>query len=142
LIEKVSARLKIKTSRIEYFTAKSLAQRPETTADAEEILNKLIKEFPDNFDYQYEKGLLFFMQEDYEKAEPFLIESLKLGHPEKFKIYLHLGKCYQKRELWGNAKACFTRACEVDPKSPISWLGLGIACMKRKDFKDSEIALT
>ncbi len=82
------------------------------------------------------------MKEDYDKAESFLIEALKLGHPEKFKIYLQLGKCYQKRELWGNAKACFTRACEVDPKSPISWLGLGIACMKRKDYKDSEIALT
>ncbi len=37
-------------------------------------------------------------------------------------------------KLWGNSKACYTRACEVKPKSPIAWLGLGVACLNRGDY--------
>ena len=107
-----------------------------------EIIEKLLESEPDNFSYLYEKGRIKFISGDFETAEKFFLNALKNGHQDKFKIYLQLGKCFQERELWGNSKACYTRACEVAPKSSIAWLGLGVACLKRKDFGDSETALT
>ena len=51
-------------------------------------IDKLLESDEDNFEYLYEKGNIYFKTKDMENAERFLIEALKRGHPNKFKIYL------------------------------------------------------
>jgi len=47
-----------------------------------------------------------------------------------------------RRKAWGDARAVLTKSSEMKPNSSISWLGLGISCLRMGSFKDGEQALT
>jgi len=51
-------------------------------------------------------------------------------------IYLRLGFIFLKRKSWGDSKSIFTKALEIKNNSSLSWLGLGISCLRRQEYKE------
>ena len=101
-----------------------------------------MEEYPDNPNFVYERGTILYKQNKMHLIEQSYISALQLGHPDRFNIFLRLGKAYQSLELWGNSKAAFCRACAINKTSSVAWLGLGIVCMRREDWDDAEHALS
>lgn len=67
------------------------------------------------------------------------MRALKLEEGKtNFNLYLRLGNLFLNKFQYGDARAFFTKACELKPTSSLSWLGLGIACNKSELFADAE----
>eukprot|EP00825_Cyclidium_porcatum_P045892 TRINITY_DN7095_c0_g1_i7.p1 TRINITY_DN7095_c0_g1~~TRINITY_DN7095_c0_g1_i7.p1 ORF type:complete len:1131 (-),score=244.37 TRINITY_DN7095_c0_g1_i7:273-3665(-) len=107
-----------------------------------EIINKIIESNPKNYDVLQLKANICFLSDKLYEAEDTFLKLLKLKPPKAIQIYLRLGTVYQKRKSWGDAKAIFLKACEIKSNSSLSWLGLGISCLRLNQMKDAEEALT
>lgn len=70
------------------------------------------------------------------EAEDTFLKLLKLKGAKSIQTYLRLGTVYLKRKSWGDAKAIFLKSCEIKTNSSLSWLGLGISCLRLSQMKE------
>ncbi len=70
-----------------------------------------------------------FYREFYYQAEELFYSAIKLDSSVGgFTTMLRLGYIYLRRKSFEDARAIFHIACNMDPKSALSWLGLGVSC--------------
>ena len=70
-----------------------------------------------------------FYREYYYQAEELFYSAIKLDPSVGgFTTMLRLGYIYLRRKSFEDARAIFNIACNMDPKSALSWLGLGVSC--------------
>ncbi|KRX07149.1 hypothetical protein PPERSA_09363 [Pseudocohnilembus persalinus] len=118
-----------------------------------DILNNLLEANPQNLDVIMMKAHICYITDKLYESEDIFLKALKQKEflkvtPDKtekanklLSIYLRLGNIYLKRKSWGDAKAIFVRACELKTNSSLSWLGLGISCLRIGQYQESEEAL-
>ena len=72
-----------------------------------------------------------FSREYYYEAEELIYSALKLNpNLNDFTTLLRLGYIYLNRRSFEDAQATFYTACNLNSKSALSWLGLGISCFR------------
>ena len=89
------------------------------------------------------KANICYLSDRLDESEQIFLKALKLKGSKRpdLSIYLRLGNLFLKKEYWGDAKAIFVKSCEIKGNSSLSWLGLGIACLRIGEFRDAEDAL-
>lgn len=110
--------------------------------DANAQLDKLQENDPNNGEVIMKKAVNSFMCEKFYECEELFFKALK--HNKKladFKTLLRLGYIYLQRKSKLDAKNVLSKACELNPKSTMAWLGLGVSCQMLEQFKESEDSL-
>lgn len=130
------------TNRVKY----ALAQIEFLQGNQEraiEILNDMIRANPKTIEYHLLKAEYSFLSgNDYEAEETYLTAFKVKGGVKSFSVYLRLGYVFLRRKAWQDARSVLAKACELKPNSSISWLGLGISCLRIGEYKEGEQALT
>mmetsp|Transcript_24444 Transcript_24444/g.21627 ORF Transcript_24444/g.21627 Transcript_24444/m.21627 type:complete len:284 (+) Transcript_24444:661-1512(+) len=129
------------SNRVKYFNAQILYMKGQLD-EAIEILDQMLNENPKNTEYLLTKANYCFVADKFYEAEETFLKAFKLkGNVKTFPTYLRLGYIFLARKAWGDARAVLAKSCEMKPNSSISWLGLGIACLRTGEFSEGEQAL-
>ena len=79
------------------------------------------------------KAEICFLSNKLYESEDTIFKLIKIkGKNTPHSIYMKLGYIYLKRKSWKDAQDIFVKACEMKNNSSLSWLGLGIACLRNK----------
>ena len=89
------------------------------------------------------KSEICFLSDKLYESEDTILKLIKIkGKATPVSVYMRLGYIYLKRKSWEDAQSIFIKACEMKTNSSLSWLGLGIACLRSEDYIKAEEALT
>ena len=91
-----------------------------------------------NFDVFIMKGTLCFETEQLYEAEETFLKAIRVRQTKAFAIYLRLGFIYIKRKSWADAKVILSKGIELNNKSSLCWLGLGVANLRLVEMGAAE----
>ncbi|EGR33947.1 tetratricopeptide repeat protein [Ichthyophthirius multifiliis] len=111
------------------------------------IVNKLLVKNKNSLDVQMLKANICYLSDKLYECEEVFLKALKLRGQKNQSyfnpiVFLRLGSIYLQRKSWGDAKKIFAKSVDNKPNSSLSWLGLGIACLRLNEKKEAEEALT
>jgi tetratricopeptide (TPR) repeat protein len=88
------------------------------------------------------KSFNSFMNQRYYEAEEFIFRAIK-NDPKltDFSVLLRLGYIYLKRESIEDAYTVLSKACSVNSKSALVWMGLAIAALSLDRLEEAEASL-
>lgn len=88
------------------------------------------------------KSLNSFMNQRFYEAEEYIFKAAKLNPSlTDFSILLRLGYIYLKRESIEDAYTVLCRACSLNNKSSLAWIGLAVASMSLGRPEEAESSL-
>ncbi|XP_039587637.1 cilia- and flagella-associated protein 70 isoform X4 [Passer montanus] len=90
-----------------------------------------------------QKGHLFYLQKDFDKAKDCYerVISFVEDAADMHFVYLRLGSIYLDEKEYGRAKHIYLLACD-NSASCLTWLGVGIACYRLEEMLEAEDALS
>lgn len=110
--------------------------------DSDQYLDLNLKENEEDGDILLRKALNSFMKQRYYEAEECIFKALKADSKLcDFSTLLRLGYIYINRESIEDANTILGKACSLNPKSTLSWLGLAIASLKLDYLQEAQKAL-
>ena len=109
---------------------------------SDQYLDKILEKNENDGDILLQKALNSFMRERYYESEEYIFKALR-AEPSlcNFATLLRLGYIYIKRESIEDANIILSKACNLNPKSALSWLGLAIASLKLGYLQEAEKSL-
>ena len=88
------------------------------------------------------KSLNSFMNQRFFEAEEFIFKAAKLNPGvTDFSVLLRLGYIYLKRESIEDAYTVLCRACGINSKSSLAWIGLAVASLSLDRPEEAETSL-
>lgn len=110
--------------------------------ESDAYLNLNLEHDEEDGDIMLRKALNSFMKQQYYEAEECIFKALKADSKLcDFSTLLRLGYIYINRESIEDAYTILGKACSLNPKSTLSWLGLAIASLKLDYLQEAQKAL-
>ncbi|CAD8056778.1 unnamed protein product [Paramecium primaurelia] len=111
-----------------------------------DLIENMLEFNPENLEMRIEYIKVLFKSQSFDKCEKqikFVLPNPKLREDQNtyFSMYLMLGSIYINEKQFGNARAVFTKACQINENSSLSWMGLGISSHECGKYKEAEDAL-
>lgn len=145
--EKDSTKLK-KTDKVEYYSTIEgieLAARAfaalDNTVSAENFLEKLSEQRPEDIEIKQMLAEVYTKQRDYNSAVTTYKEIIKLDS-SRASAYLELGNVYVQMRNWDEAIPTLEKAVELNPQETRSFYFIGRAYEEQKNFEKAVNAYT
>lgn len=114
-----------------YGSLKGAGYETEASAYMEEALQKNSERTAEN---DMAKGRLYFLKEQYDKAQEYLSSAVEKGSA---KANLYLAKVYEALGDAGKAEACVSAYIEANPKSSVAYNRLGKMAMEQGNYEEA-----
>ncbi|KAM3132785.1 hypothetical protein pb186bvf_015090 [Paramecium bursaria] len=106
----------------------------------------LIEQNPGDISFRIQLIDLLFKMKAFDDCEfqiKFILPNpqLKEDFSQQFQVYLQFGYVYLYKREYQNARAVFSRTCQMKQNSSLSWLGLGISAHESGFYQEAEDAL-
>ncbi|MCG7627044.1 tetratricopeptide repeat protein [Epibacterium sp. MM17-32] len=111
---------------------------------AQEVLEQLVRDFPQHIAVHIDLGDLMRQQEDYAGAVAAYNRALDLSEedaPNRWFLLYARGICHERLQEWDAAEADFRAALEIDPDQPQVLNYLGYSLVERQEKLDEALAM-
>jgi len=111
---------------------------------AQEVLEQLVRDFPQHIAVHIDLGDLMRQQEDYAGAVGAYNRALDLSEedaPNRWFLLYARGICHERLQEWDAAEADFRAALEIDPDQPQVLNYLGYSLVERQEKLDEALAM-
>ena len=98
--------------------------------------DKILKKYPDEVQFIYMKGMVFYEFKEFTEAIKFFDEVLQKNHEDIDALYAK-GTALSSIEQHNDAIALFDKVLAIDPKMHLTWLAKGYTLLDLEKYEDA-----